>query len=314
MTLSRFLPIALYLVACGGGGGEPSTPPLLISKGTASGDGQSGVVATALPLPLIVKITQDGAPVAGQPVTFAAGGGAGTVLPTQVLTDVTGLAATTWTLGQSSGARIVTVSSPGVTGGPIQFGATALPGAPSSVVASGGQGQVQQAGHPFLQQLTVRVLDVFGNGIPGQSVSWQVTGGSGTVSAPTSLTGATGGAVISVTAGATDGPLAVTATAASLSASPIQFDLVVTPAATTVTVSSNFFLPNSISIPVHGAVVWNWIGGTHNVTQVSGPATFPGSATQGASSTYGPLVFDVAGTYTYECTIHTGMTGTIIVQ
>ncbi len=314
MPRTRLLPIALFLVACGGGGGEPSTPPLVISKGTPSGDGQTGVVGAALPIQLGVKITQDGAPVAGVTVTFAPGGGAGTVLPSQVLTGADGIASATWTLGQASGARIATVSSPGVTGGPIQFGATALPGAPNSAIVSGGQGQVQQAGLAFPQLLTVRVLDTFGNGVPGESVSWQVTGGSGSVSGPTSITGANGGAVISATAGATAGPLTITATPASLSGSPIQFDLVVTPVATTVTVNSNFFQSNAISIPVGGAVVWHWISGSHNVTQTGGPATFPGSATQGAGATYGPLVFDVAGTYTYECTIHTGMTGTITVQ
>lgn len=314
MTNSRLFPIALFLAACGGGGGEPSVPPLVISKATPSGDGQSGTVNTALPLPLAVRITQDGVPVAGQSVTFTPGGGAGSVLPSPVLTGADGIASATWTLGQSSGARIVTVTAPGVTGGPIQFGATALPGPPAQMVVAGGQGQTQEAGTAFPVPLAVRVQDGFGNGVPGVTVGWAVAGGSGTVGAPTSITGASGNAVIGVTAGGTPGALAVIAVAGVLPGDTVRFDLTVTLAATVVTVSSNFFQPPSVGIAVGGAVRWVWNSGTHNVTQVSGPATFPGSPTQSAGTTYGPLVFDVAGTYTYECTLHAGMTGTITVQ
>lgn len=314
MTRSRLLPTLVLLVACGGGGGEPSTPPLMIAKGTPSGDGQSAVVGSALAQPLRVVLTQDGAPVAGQSVTFTASGGSGSVAPSPVLTDANGVASTTWTLGQSAGARVVTVTSSGAIGGPIQFGATALPGPPSQAVASGGQGQTQEAGGSFPVLLTARVQDGFGNGVSGVSVAWTVVGGSGTVSGPTSITGANGGATIGVTAGGTPGPLSIIAVPAALPADTVHFSLSVTPTATVVTVNSNFFQSDSIVIPAGGAVRWIWNSGTHNVTPVSGPATFTGSATQSAGGTYGPLVFDVAGTYTYECTLHAGMIAHITVQ
>ena len=314
MTRSRLVPIALFLLGCGGGGGEPSAPLLVITKGAPSGDAQSGVVTTVLPVPLAVKITQDGAPVAGQSVTFTPGGGAGTVLPSPVLTGSDGIASASWTLGQSSGARFVTVTSPGVTGGPIQFGATALAAAPAQVVAAGGQGQVQEAGASFPRLLTALVLDAFGNGVPGVTVAWSVAGGSGTVGASTSVTGASGGAVMGVVAGGTPGSLAVIAVPAVLPSDTVHFGLSVTPTATVVTVNSNFFQSDSIGIPIGGAVRWIWNSGTHNVTEVAGPATFPGSATQSAGATYGPLVFNVAGTYTYECTLHAGMIAKITVQ
>jgi len=315
MTRSRLLPILALLVACGGGGGgEPSTPPLVIAKGTPSGDAQSGVVWSTLAQPLRVVITQDGAPVTGQSVTFMPGGGAGTVAPSPVLTDVNGVASATWTLGQASGSKSVTVTSPGATGGPILFGATALPGPASQAIASGGSGQIQEAGASFPGLLTVRVQDGFGNGISGVSVAWTVVSGSGTVSAPTTNTAANGNATVAAIAGGTPGPLSVIGVSSALPADTLHFDLSVTPVATVVTIGNNFFSPDTIVIPVGGAVRWNWNGGPHNVTYDAGPTTFPNSATQGAGATYGPLVFDVAGTYTYVCTVHPNMVATIKVQ
>jgi plastocyanin len=304
----------VFLLACGGGGGEPTSAPFVITKATPSGDAQSGIVAAALPAPLAVLITQDGVPVEGRSVTFTPSGGSGTVAPSPVLTDVNGVASATWTLGQVSGARAVTVSSPGVTGGPLHFTATALPGPPSLALASGGQGQVQEAGMSFPVLLTARVQDGFGNGIAGMTVHWTVTAGPGTVGGPTSVTGAGGGAVMGVTAGGTAGTISVIAVADTLPADTIAFSLTVTPIASVVTVGNNFFSPDTVTIPVGGAIRWSWTGGPHNVTPETGPATFPGSATLGAGSSYGPLVFDVAGTYTYQCTIHANMVGTIKVQ
>ncbi len=313
MTPLRLLPFALFLAACGGVG-APSTPPVELAKASPSGDGQTGVVATLLPLPLVVRLTQDGAPVEGRPVTFVAGGGAGSVTPSSATTDSDGLATTSWTLGNSSGARTVTVTSPGASGAPLLFGATALPGPPNAMLAASGQGQLQETGLPFGLVLAIRVQDALGNGISGVTIGWEVTGGSGSVSAPTSLTGTDGRATVSVTAGGATGDLRVTATAAVLPASPVEFGLTVVPAATVITVNSNFFQPVDVTIPAGGSVRWVWNSGLHDVAPTGGPATFPASPVQGPPASFGPLVLDVVGTYTYVCNLHSGMTGTITVQ
>ena len=279
MTPLRLLPCTLFLAACGGEGG-PSTPPVVMAQAAPSGDGQSGVVAAPLPLSLIVRLTQDGVPVEGRVVTFVAGVGAGSVSPSSVATGSNGLSTTSWTLGNSSGARIVTVTSPGASGSPLLFGATALPGPANLVVAASGQGQVQEVSGVFGQVLAARVQDGFGNGIPGASVAWEVTTGSGSVSAPTSITGADGRATMGATAGATPGALKVTATAAALPGAPVEFGLTVAPVATVIGVHNNFFQPADIVISAGGALRWSWVSGDHNVSPISGTATFPGSPTQ----------------------------------
>lgn len=313
LTPFRLLPFAFCLAACGGEGG-PSTPTVVMTKGAPSGDGQSGVVATTLPLPLVVLLTQDGVPVEGRVVTFGAPGGAGTVAPPSVMTGADGMASTMWTLGTTSGARSVTVTSPGVGGSPLQFDATALAGAASTVVIGSGQGQVQEVGLPFGQGLVARVLDVHGNAKPGVTVEWAVTAGSGSVSAATSGTASDGRASVNVVAGATPGTLKVSATVAALPSGGVEFILGVAPVATVITVNNNFFSPADAVIPVGGALRWSWVNGIHNVSPISGTDTFLGAPTQGAGGSYGPIIFDVAGIYTYDCTLHAGMNGTITVQ
>lgn len=73
------------------------------------------------------------------------------------------------------------------------------------------------------------------------------------------------------------------------------------------------FSPASVTIGVNDSVTWRFVEAPHNVT-FSGTAPPAGNiATQqpGAQVT---LVFATAGTYSYECTIHNGMTGQVIVQ
>ncbi|HVX89069.1 MAG TPA: plastocyanin/azurin family copper-binding protein, partial [Gemmatimonadales bacterium] len=135
-----------------------------------------------------------------------------------------------------------------------------------------------------------------------------VDGGAG------ATTGADGTASATITAGNTPGTLAIQATSASLPADTAVFHLTVTPVASVVTVASNFFSPANDTIPAGGAIRWVWSSGMHNVGQLSGPADFAGSQVLNAPASFGPVQFTVAGTYIYECTVHSGMTGTITVQ
>jgi plastocyanin len=73
------------------------------------------------------------------------------------------------------------------------------------------------------------------------------------------------------------------------------------------------FTPTPLTVTVGTSV--NFVFGTtgHNVTfnAVAGrPADIPGT---NANTTIA-VVFNTAGTFPYQCTIHAGMTGTIIVQ
>lgn len=315
--LRRLLPI-LLLSACGGGGGPSDDPGgggvvVALQKPMASGDGQTGVVGDTLAAPIVVLVTEDGAPSAGRVVAFTPLGSAGTLVPAADTTGADGLASARWILGTAAGSRQVRASLSGASGSPLTFTATATPGPAIAMTATGGQSQSEEAGGQFGQALVVRVVDAFGNGVANVAVAWAVTAGSATLSATNTTTGATGSAAVTVQAGDTAGGLTVTATTAGLQGSPVEFQLTVTPAATHISVASNFFSPASVSIPVGDRVVWDWANGTHNVTPDVVSATFPASGDLSGNATFGPILFDVAGVYTYQCTIHSGMTGTITV-
>jgi plastocyanin len=76
--------------------------------------------------------------------------------------------------------------------------------------------------------------------------------------------------------------------------------------------TSNQFTPASVDISVGGTVTWTFQSVTHNVTFASGggaPANIGNSTNTDVSRT-----FNTAGTFTYDCTLHGGMTGTVIVH
>lgn len=82
---------------------------------------------------------------------------------------------------------------------------------------------------------------------------------------------------------------------------------------TNITVGNNFFSPTPNTVPV-GQVTFNWStpSNGHNVTWQTGPAPLPANATTRSSGSF--QVTLQAGTYTYHCTLHSGMNGTITAQ
>jgi plastocyanin len=81
-------------------------------------------------------------------------------------------------------------------------------------------------------------------------------------------------------------------------------------ATNSVTVRNDFFDPVNASIQRGTTVTWTWAQGAsqHNVVFTDGAS----SQTQ-ATGTY-TRTFSNAGTYNYSCTLHAGMSGSIVVQ
>ena len=102
----------LWGAACGGGGDTTGTGSNSPSNLTVvSGNGQVGLVGTALALPLTVKVTNSsGTALSGIAVQFAVSSGAATVTPATASTDATGLAKATVTLGSSAGSVSIVAS------------------------------------------------------------------------------------------------------------------------------------------------------------------------------------------------------------
>ena len=89
-----------------------------------SGNNQLGVVSTALPQQVRVRaVDQDGLGIAGRTITFSVDPGNGSVSPLTTVTDISGNATATWTLGPTAGEQR------------LLAGSTTLPAASISAIA-----------------------------------------------------------------------------------------------------------------------------------------------------------------------------------
>lgn len=102
LTVSAILAGGAFALACGGdSGGGPVTPQTLV---VAAGDTQSALTESMLPIPLRVRLTgSDGGRFAGATVTWSVTAGAATLGAASSVTDDTGSASTTVTLGPTPG-------------------------------------------------------------------------------------------------------------------------------------------------------------------------------------------------------------------
>jgi plastocyanin len=108
----------------------------------------------------------------------------------------------------------------------------------------------------------------------------------------------------SVTSGGTTHTATANATVAALATTA---DVVVAGGGTS-------FSPDTVKIAVNGSVTWTFTSGAnspHNVTFATPPAGGNiGNTTTGAVT----RTFANAGRFTYQCTLHTGMNGAVIVR
>ena len=178
-----------------------TSPTALTASAVAASEGQSALAGNPLPLPLRVRVQSDGTPKAGVMVTWQAS--AGTISPDSSLTDVSGEASATWTLGSAAGSMTASTTVAGAQGSPVTFHATALtlpPTRASIVPASNGQSGI--VGTILSQPLQ---LQVYSNGAPksGVTVRWRT--GSGSVSPETSVSDGDGIASTTWTLGTASG-------------------------------------------------------------------------------------------------------------
>ncbi|MDZ7302323.1 MAG: Ig-like domain-containing protein [candidate division KSB1 bacterium] len=142
------------------------------------------------------------------------------------------------TLGDTAGVQTVVVNDGAVIDGrgplqgfPLTFTANAKAGAPKTLVAMSGNGQVGSAGQPLGAPFVVKVADSFGNGVEKINVTFTVTVGGGqfenktsTIVVPTDSTGlAKAVLTLGPTAGATN---TAVATAQGLSGATVTFNAI----------------------------------------------------------------------------------------
>ena len=186
---------------------------------------------------------------------------------------------------------------------------------PTDVVPSGGDRQSWYFNNPLPTPVSVAVLDAGGLPVSGVVVMWTVTSdaASGAVNPAQSITDAYGIASTNDSVGsstvqqvsATVGGLPGPATFSEFATSP--------PTSVGVSVTSFVFSPRDTIVQSGGMVTWTWNSGTtpHNVTFTSGPTPLPANSPDQAGTTTFSSTFAAVGTYTYHCTLHPQMTGSV---
>lgn len=164
------------------------------------GDGQSGTVNTALPVPIQVNVSNpySGQPDPGATVTFSDGAKGGLFSPSTTTTDSNGNAVAYYTLPKKSGTYTLTINLKinNVVSGTATATAAATPGAATTIVAYGGAKQTAAAGSTLGVTLGTNLLiaqaqDANKNGISGITINF--TANNGGIVNPTSVvTDATG--------------------------------------------------------------------------------------------------------------------------
>jgi len=135
-----------------------------------SGDGQSAMVGTALPAPLVVRAHDaDNNPVAGLAVAWIVGQGGGSLAPTTSITGADGRATTQWTLGGAPGANTATAVISGV--GMVTFGATANPGTPPGLSVASEPPGAAMRGVVLVPAPSVQLLEPDGSPRPRGGVN-----------------------------------------------------------------------------------------------------------------------------------------------
>lgn len=188
-----------------------------------SGDAQTDTVMKQLASPFAVKVAfSNGDPASGVTVTWTRLTGAGSPSTSTSVTNASGIATLSYTLGSAPGSESVRASVTGIAT-TRTFTATALTGAPAAIAIISGDAQTDTVRKTLANPFVVKVTDVGGNPVSGAVVRWTRVLGAGAVGAATSTTDASGVAQASYTLGNAPGAESVTAEVTGV-ATPATFN------------------------------------------------------------------------------------------
>jgi len=167
--------------------GSPITFTVSASAGTAhsisikSGDGQVGTVAQPLPRPLVVVVhDRYGNPSPNAAVRFQVIAGGGSIdgkSSASIMTDESGEASVTLTLGTKAGENNNRVRASLINGDSVTFIASAQPAQPSKIEIVSGDNQKGKVGTTLPQPLVVQLLDEFDNPVSNAEVRFAALSG-----------------------------------------------------------------------------------------------------------------------------------------
>jgi plastocyanin len=260
---------------------------------------------------LVVLVTdQNAAPVQGITVTWASTGG--TVSASSVPTSAAGVSKVRFTYGTTSGNQSATATASGLVGSPLAITLTATAGTAVAIAKTAGDNGT--AAPSSQVTYTVQGQDTHGNPKSGVLIDWAAAAGGGSIAPPQNTTLANGNATATRALGSALGAQTATATASALPGAPRVTFTTNVAAITVVQVANNTFSPSAITISPGSTVSWEWQGTTvpHNVTFAAAPGV-PANIPNQTSGTF-PRTFNTTGTFTYQCTNHAPMTGTVTVN
>lgn len=211
---------AAAIVSCGDDDPTaPSTPSAIAAATTPAATAQ---VATAIPGPSVTVTGPGGAPAAGVLVKFDVTAGGGALQYPTATTNEQGVAsAGFWQIGPTVGTNTATATVEGLA--PLTFSVASTSGPATRISANSGNAQTGAMG-ATLNPLSVRITDAGGNPKSGETVTFAVTSGGGSLASTTATTNAQGvatsgawtiGKCRSQTARATSGTLVTNFTAAA---------------------------------------------------------------------------------------------------
>jgi hypothetical protein len=219
-TVGSLKPASFSVTVTGGGGG--GTPTL----SAASGNNQSGVVATTLPASLTV-LANDGngtAGISGVTVTCKDGGAAGKFSSASGVTNASGDFSTTYTLPTK--VKVITITCTATGYSSAAFTETAVVGPATEIKDYSGNKQTAPEETQLGAPLVALVVDAHGNPIQAATVTFSDGGKGGSFSSSPVTTDAFGYASTYYTTPDQVGVVHITATTGSLT--PANFTATVT--------------------------------------------------------------------------------------
>ncbi len=280
---------AFVVAACGGGGNGGTDPPVVATLALSPGVIDT-LFSRGMTVPLSVQAKDAGGNIVTNPsLSFSSGN-------TNVATVTTGGVITS----QGNGKTNISVASGAVT----QSVEVVVRRKVASITVTPA---TRTLAPNATQALTVRAFDALNNEIVGGVTPTFGSSNTGvaTVNAAGTVTAvAIGTATVTATAVTVDG----TRTASSEITVAVQ----TFPNQASVTIGASSFNPETVDITVGGSVTWtnNSSGTLHNVTFATLTANNIAEHTTGANTRN----FNSAGSFAYQCTLHAGMTGTVIVH
>ena len=182
-----------------------------------SGNSQLGPVSQALPLPVTVKVTDNGGlAVTGATVTFSVRQGGGSVSTSSTVSGATGVASTVWTMGPQMGPQqLIAFLNGTIVLDSTVFAATATNGSAAQIIIDAGNAQRGTVGTALGTLVSAKVTDLSGNPVPNAPVTWTVASGGGQIIATRQTTDSSGRSFATWTLGTTGGPQTASAALAS---------------------------------------------------------------------------------------------------